>query len=149
MLEARYVHFVIVCCGVMHHCSHTAHTCIHDDKLVTRYKDVSEHHRDCNGNSSVHVQGRQQLDLGIWSMYIIQHLPTRIMIVIHTRMRITGRFKGYFPSVHLSATGLKLLALFQFAPKTFETNELEHEVPCHREATQANRDSGCLALCTL
>ena len=28
--------------------------------------------------------------------------------VIHTRMRITGRFKGYFPSVHmanLSATG--------------------------------------------
>ena len=62
-------------------------------------------------------------------------------------MRITGRFKGYFLSVHmanLSATGLKLLALFQFAPKTFETNELEHEVPCHREATQANRDSAWL-----
>ena len=42
-----------------------------------------------------------------------------------------------------------LLALLQFASKTFEMNELEHEVPCHREATQANRDSGCLALCTL
>ena len=36
----------------MYHCSHTAHICIHDDKLVTRYKDVSEHNRDCNGNSS-------------------------------------------------------------------------------------------------
>ena len=58
----------IVCCGVVHHCSHTAHTCIHDDKHVTCYKDVSEHHRDCNGNSSAHVQGRRQLDLVIRSM---------------------------------------------------------------------------------
>ena len=41
--------------------SHTAH--VHDDKLVTFYKDVSEHYRDCNGNSSAHVQGRTQLDL--------------------------------------------------------------------------------------
>ena len=53
VLEARCVHFVIsiniVCCGVVHHCSHTAHTCIHDDKLVTRYKDVSEHHCDAMG----------------------------------------------------------------------------------------------------
>ena len=51
-----------------------------------------------------------------------------ICIVIHTRIRITGRFKGYFLSVHmanLSATGLKLLAHLQFAPKTFEMNELE------------------------
>ena len=75
---------------------------------------MSEHYRDCNGNNSAHVQGRRKLDL----------------------------IKGYFLSVHmvnLSATGLKLLALLQFAPKTFETNELEHEVPCHREATQANR----------
>ena len=44
------------------------HACIHDDKLVTRYKDVSEHNRDCNGNSSAHVQGRRQLDLVIRSM---------------------------------------------------------------------------------
>ena len=51
----------IVCCGVVHHCSHTAH--IHDDKLVTCYKDASEHYRDCNGNGSAHVQGRRQLDL--------------------------------------------------------------------------------------
>ena len=46
----------IVCCGVVHLYSYTAHTCIHDDKLVTRYKDVSEHNRDCNGNSTAHVQ---------------------------------------------------------------------------------------------
>ena len=26
------------------------------------YKLVSEHYRDCNGNSSAHVQGRRQLD---------------------------------------------------------------------------------------
>ena len=59
-------------------------------------------------------------------------------------MRITGRFKGYFMSVHmanLAATGLKLLDLLQFTPKTFETNELVHEVPCHREATPANRST--------
>ena len=41
---------------------------VHDDKLVTRYKDVSEHNLDCNGNSSAHVQGRRQLDLVIRSM---------------------------------------------------------------------------------
>ena len=58
----------IVWCGVVHRCSHTAHTCIHDDELITRYKDVSEHNRDCNGNSSAHVQGRRQLDLVIRSM---------------------------------------------------------------------------------
>ena len=53
----------------MHRCSHTAHIiCIHDDKLVTRYKDVSEHNRDCNGNSSARVQGRRQLDLVIRPM---------------------------------------------------------------------------------
>ena len=50
----------IVCCGVVHRCSHAAH--IHDDKLVTSYKDVSEHYCDCNGNSSALVQGRRQLD---------------------------------------------------------------------------------------
>ena len=32
-----------------------------------------------------------------------------------------------------------VLAILQFAPKTFEMNEHKHEVPCHREATQANR----------
>ena len=64
---ARCTHFVIahfiniVCCGIVHHCSHTAH--IHDDKLVTCYKVVNECYRDCNGNSSAHVQGRRQLDL--------------------------------------------------------------------------------------
>ena len=46
----------IVCCGVVHHCSHTSHI-IHDDKLAY-YKDVSGHYRDCNGNSSAHVQGK-------------------------------------------------------------------------------------------
>ena len=74
-------------------------------------------------------------------------------VVIHTRMRITGGFKVYFLSVHMAnllATGLKLLALLQFAPKTFETTELEHEVPCHLEATKliARSDSDCLA-CSL
>ena len=67
-------------------------------------------------------------------------------------MRITGRFKGNFLSVHmanLSATGLKLLALLQFALKTFETNELEHEVPCPREATPANRSSRQWLPCSL
>ena len=66
--EARCVHFVMCSSINIHHCSHTAHKCIHDDKLVTRYKDVSEHNRDCNGNSSAHVQGRRQLDLVIRSM---------------------------------------------------------------------------------
>ena len=66
VLEARchfvIAHFInIVCCGVVHHCSHTAH--IHDDKLITCYKDVSEHYRDCNGNSSAHAQCRRHLDL--------------------------------------------------------------------------------------
>ena len=43
---------IILCCGIV-----TAHNIIHDDKLV------SEHYRDCNENSSAHVQGRRQLDL--------------------------------------------------------------------------------------
>ena len=81
---------------------HTAH--IHDDKLVICYIDVSEHYRDCNGNSSAHVQGRRQLDL---VLMLSGYIP---IMIIHTRMRITGRsrFKGYFMSVHmanLSATG--------------------------------------------
>ena len=54
---------------------------------------MSEHNRDCNGNSSAHVQGRRQLDL-------LSGLCNTTRIVIHTRMRITGRFKGYFLSVH-------------------------------------------------
>ena len=54
----------------------TAHNIIHDDKLV------SEHYRDCNGNSSAHVQGRRQLDC--YQVYVKQHLPTTT--VIHTRM---------------------------------------------------------------
>ena len=63
VLEARCAHFFIahfnniVCCGVVHHCSHTSHI-IHDDKLA-HYKDVSGHYRDCNGNSSAHVQGKK------------------------------------------------------------------------------------------
>ena len=83
VLEALCTQFVIahfiniVCSGVVHHCSHTAHTCIHDDKLVTCYKDVKEHYRACNGNSSAHVQGRQQLD---WILLLSgQHLPIMIM----------------------------------------------------------------------
>ena len=44
-----------------------------------------------------------------YQVYVIQHLPhDNDNIVIHTRMRITGRFKGYYLSVHmanLSATG--------------------------------------------
>ena len=31
------------------------YTCHDDDKLVTRNKDVSEHNRDCKGNSSAHM----------------------------------------------------------------------------------------------
>ena len=60
VLEARCAHFVIahfnniVCCGVVHHTSHI----IHDDKLAY-HKDVSGHYRDCNGNSSAHVQGKR------------------------------------------------------------------------------------------
>ena len=52
LLEPRCAHFVIehfnniVCCGVVRHCSHTAHIQCHDDKLVTCYKDVSEHYRE-------------------------------------------------------------------------------------------------------
>ena len=53
------------------------HNIIHDDKLVTWYKTVSEHNRDCNGNSSAHVQGRQQLDLVL--LLSGQHLPIMIM----------------------------------------------------------------------
>ena len=50
------INIMTLCCGVVHHYSHTAH--LHNDKLVTCYKDVSEHDSDCNGNSSAHVQGR-------------------------------------------------------------------------------------------
>ena len=63
-----------MCCGVVDCCSHTAHICIHDEKLVTRYKDVTEINLDCNGNSSAHVQGRRQLDLVIRSMYVTRDL---------------------------------------------------------------------------
>ena len=44
---------------------------------------------------------------GLGYQVYVTTLPSCI-IVIHTPMRITGRFKGYFPSVHmanLSATG--------------------------------------------
>ena len=64
-------------------------------------------------------------------------------------MRISGRFKGYFLSVHMANLSVTGLALLQFAPKTFETNELEHEVPCHREATPANRSSRQWLPCSL
>ena len=53
---------------------------------------MSEHYRVCNGNSSAHVQGRRQLDL----------LSGLCNIVIHTRLRIAGRFKGYFLSVQMA-----------------------------------------------
>ena len=42
-----------------------------------------------------------------YQVYVIQHLQCTYMymyhdnVVIHTRMRITGRFKGYFLSVHM------------------------------------------------
>ena len=99
----------IVCCGVVHRCSHTARMCIHDDKLVTRYKDVSEHNRDCNGDSSAmsKVEGSWTWLSGVCSTTLTYMYHDKC-IVIHTRMHITGRFKGYFLSVHmanLSATG--------------------------------------------
>ena len=87
VLEARCTHFVIahfniiVCCGVVHHCSHTSHNIIHDDKLAY-YKDVSGHYRDWNGNSSAHVQGKRQLivicitTLSIMIMYCNPHALT-------------------------------------------------------------------------
>ena len=50
VLEARCVHFVfvliIVCCGVVHRCSHQHIYVLHNDKLVTRYKDASENNRE-------------------------------------------------------------------------------------------------------
>ena len=86
----------------IHHCSHTAH--IYDDKLVTCYKDVSEHYRDCNGIVPMSkVEGNW-----IWLYcYQVTYIP---IMIIHTCMHITGRFKGYFLSVpmgmaNLSATG--------------------------------------------
>ena len=66
MLEARCTQFVIahfiniVCCMWSSASLLTHSTYIHDDKC---YEDVSEHYRDCNGNSSALVQGRRQLDL--------------------------------------------------------------------------------------
>ena len=79
---------------------------IHDNKLV------SEHYRDCNGNSSAHVQGRRQLDLlsGL-CINTTQHLPTMLMYCNpHAHAHYLYRFKGYFLSVqvhmaNLSATG--------------------------------------------
>ena len=71
----------IVCCGVVHRCSHQHIYVLHDDKLVTRYKDASEHNRDCNWNSSAHVQGRRQLDLV--EVYVI-NTYLHVCIVIHT-----------------------------------------------------------------
>ena len=71
----------------MHHCSDTAH--IHDDELVTCYKDVSERYCVCIGNSSTHskVEGSW-----IWFYcYLVYATLTciSIMLVIHMRMRIT------------------------------------------------------------
>ena len=61
-----------------------------------------------NGNNSAHVQGRRQLDLlsGLCNTTLTYMYHDNV--VIHTRMRITGRFKGYILTVHLanlSATG--------------------------------------------
>ena len=72
----------------------TQHIYIHDDKLVC------EHYRDCNGNSSLHVQGRRQLDLVLLLSGICN--TTLTCIVIHMRMHIAGRFKGYCRSVHMA-----------------------------------------------
>ena len=54
VLEARCTHLVI---AHFNYFVLWSSDIIHDDKLV------SEHYRDCNGNSSAHVQGRRQLDL--------------------------------------------------------------------------------------
>ena len=47
------------------------------------YKLVSEHYRDCNGNSSAHVQGKGSW---IWfycyQVYVIQHLPTMLYTLL-------------------------------------------------------------------
>ena len=127
-----------MCCGVVHHCSHIAH--IHDDKLVTCYKDVSEHYRDCNGNStsSAHVQGRRQLDLvlllsGLCNTTLTYYCNPHA----HAHYWYVQRLLPVSAHGEYISHRMKLLALLQFTPKTFETNELEHEVPCHREATQA------------
>ena len=78
---------------------------------IILYKIVSEHYPDCNGNSSANVQGRRQLNLllsGLCNTTLIYLHVIYMTVVIHTRMRITGRFKDYFLSVHmanLSATG--------------------------------------------
>ena len=56
---------VILCCGVVYDCSHTAEIDMHHVvmKGVTCYKDASEHDGYCNGNSGAHVQGGGQLDV--------------------------------------------------------------------------------------
>ena len=54
-LKVRLI--VILCCGVVYDCSHTAEINMHDVvmKGVTCYKDASEHDRYCNGNSGARV----------------------------------------------------------------------------------------------
>ena len=44
---------------------------------------------------------------------------------------------GMTPDARATAARLEFIS----HRMTFETNELEHEVPCHSEATQANRSS--------
>ena len=73
-------------------------------------------------------------------------------------MRITGRFKGYFLSVHMANLSAShrmkvvssvVVRSVEFAPKIFETNELEYDVPCHREANPATRSSQQWLPCSL
>ena len=94
----------IVCCGVVHHCPHTAH--IHDDKLVTCNKDVSEHYRDFAMGTVVPMSKVE----GSWTWLSYNtYLHVSCLIVIHARMRITGRFKGYFP-VHMASYRMKVVS---------------------------------------
>ena len=85
VLEARCAHFVI---------AHFNYFVLWSSASLAPtqhiYKLVSEQYRarDCNWNSSAHVQGRRQLDL-VSGLCNNPH-----------RMRISGRFKGYFLSAH-------------------------------------------------
>ena len=53
-------------------------------------KDVSEHYRDCNGNSSAHVQDRRQLDLVLLSSGLCNTTPT-----YHDNILLVGSVSGY------------------------------------------------------
>ena len=139
---------IVLCCGVVHDCSHTAY--MHDDviKGVTCYRDAREHDRvlqweqlivlccgvvhDCSHTAYMHdvvIKGvtcyrdaREHDRVLQWEQWCPCPRFRAARFDQLDDLRSTCRFKGCFLSVNIvnfCATGRKLLSVLHFAPKTF------------------------------